>query len=181
MITRLVHDQRGITLPELLVALVISSIVGALAITVFVTANRADVYSQQDTAALDELRFATELITKEVRQARLVYADSTDTYLHVWIDFNIDNQQDLNERVIWEVRTVGGDTDLIRYSEDPNDPITLVAEGMQPVAAFGYDPALPGIPRTITIQLTVDMNTAANTPGERVIQSQIRLRNAATP
>lgn len=173
-------DERGFSLAELLVTLGIMSIVGLLSVTLLVTALRTDEFSRQETNALDELRFATEFMTKEIRQARLVYPDSTDQYLHIWIDYDIDNQQDTEEKIIYEIDTSGPVPVLIRYSEAGNPTRRILLEGIVVAPLFTYEPAFPAVPRTVgmTLQADADPTTA---PGARTVISEVRIRNAATP
>lgn len=174
------RDDRGFSLVELLVTLAILSVVGILSVTLLVTALRTDDYSRQETTALDELRFATEFITKEVRQARLVYPDSTDQYLHIWIDYDIDNQQDADERIVYEIDTTGITPTLIRYSEAGTPTRRILMEGIVVAPLFTYEPAFPAVPRTVGMTLQADVDPTSE-PNARTVMSEVRIRNAATP
>ena len=179
MIRLLRSDDRGISVPELMVAMILASIASLLLFSLLDVANRVDLFSRDDSQVLDELRFASQMIKGDVREGRLVYDDSTDRILHIWIDSDIDNQQDANERVYWEIRTTGGDTDLVRYTEANTNPV-IIAETIVDGPAFAYNPGIGSDPRTVTITLTADEDPA-EPPAARVIESEIRLRNVETP
>lgn len=182
--TTLLHrfsaDEEGFSLAELLVTLSIMSIVGILVVTLLITALRTDDYSRQETSALDELRFATEFMTKEIRQARLVYPDSTDQYLHIWIDYDIDNQQDADERIVYEIDTTGTTPTLIRYSEAGTATRRILMEGVVVAPIFTYEPAFPAVPRIVGMTLQADVDPTSE-PNARTVMSEVRIRNAATP
>ena len=176
---QLIYNDSGISLPELMMALAISVTTTLLLMTIAFTTNSVEAFAQDDSATLAELRLATERITKEVRQSRIIYTDSTDRILHFWVDYDLDNQQDAEERIYWEVLTTSGDTDLVRYTEADATPI-LVAETMVDGATFAYAPVVGSVPRVVTITLTMDYDPS-EPPASRVIESQIRIRNGSTP
>lgn len=178
MMSRLITDEAGITISELMVAIAITSITTLLLTTITFTTNRIDTFAQDDSSTLAELRIATERITKEIRQSRIIYPDSTDRLVHFWVDYDLDNQQDDNERISWEVRTESGDTDLVRYTEADPTPV-VIAESYVDGPTFSYDPVVDSVPRVVTITLTMD-GDPDKAPGSRVIESEIRIRNGAT-
>lgn len=178
MMARLITDEAGITISELMVALSITTITTLLLTTITFTTNRVDSFAQDDSATMAELRVATERITKEIRQSRIIYPDSTDRLVHFWVDYDLDNQQDPDERISWEVRTESGDTDLVRYTEADPTPL-VIGESYVDGPTFTYDPVIGSIPRVVTITLTMDEDPN-QAPGSRVIESEIRIRNGAT-
>jgi Tfp pilus assembly protein PilW len=171
---RLLNDERGITFVELMVAMSISAVVGLLLIAALNMVTRVDRFTRQDSQALGELRTAIERFQKEMRQARKVYADSTGTSAHFWVDYNRDNQQNPEERLIWRQETVSGETRLIRTSEAGG---TLIeAFDIVPGSTFVYVPA-PEDTTVVTITLTADVSSGSG-PSSRTVRTQVRLRNA---
>ncbi len=180
-IDRLRADEAGLSLAELLVAMMISSLALSLLAVMVSSSVRAEIFSRDDSASLDDMRIVAERITKEMRQGRLMYPDSTAYRAHFWVDFDLDNQQDADERIYWEVRDDGtGDWDLVRYTDaDPTELVIaefVVDEG----DVFAYDPPFPGIVRLVDIAITFDVDPNER-PVAHTVESSVRLRNAATP
>lgn len=172
---RLDADERGITLVELMVAMVITVMVGLLLIAALTMVTRVDRFTRQDSEALAELRTATERFQKEMRQARKVYSDSTSTSAHFWVDYNRDNQQNLSEKLIWRQETVSGETRLIRTSE-AGGTIIQALDIVPGSSSFVYVPA-PEDTTVVTITLTADVSSGSG-PSGRTVRTQVRLRNA---
>jgi type II secretory pathway pseudopilin PulG len=171
---RLLADERGITFVELMVAMAISAVVGSLLIAALSMVTGVDSFTREDSQALGELRTAAERFQKEMRQARKVYADSTSTSAHFWVDYNRDNQQNLEEKLIWRQETVSGETRLVRTSEAGGSIIQAV--DLVTGSMFVYDPA-PEATTVVTITLTVDVSPGS-APSGRTVRTQVRLRNA---
>lgn len=175
------RSDRGVTLPELLIAILISALALALLGAMVSSGTRAEIFTRDDSAALDDMRITAERITKEVRQARLLYGDSTDYVAHFWVDFDLDNQQDLDERIFWALRDDGtGDFDLVRYTEAEPTQVVISEYAIDAGPVFTYDPLLPDVVRTVNFAIAFDVNTA-QPPVAHTVESAIRLRNQATP
>ena len=180
MIDRL-KSEDGITLSEVLVAMLISSLALALLAAMVSSGTRAEIFTRNDSVSLDEMRITAERITKEVRQARLLYLDSTDYMAHFWVDYDLDNQQDLEEKIYWEVRDDGtGDFDLVRYTEATPTPLVISEFAVDGGPVFTYDPVLPGIVRNVRFAIVFDVDPT-RAPVAHTVESTIRLRNQATP
>ena len=104
---RLPADERGMTLPEVLIAMVITSVVTSVLLMGTVSIYRGHNFTQQDSASLGALRTSLDRFEKEVRQARIMYDDSTGKLVHVWVDYDRDNQQDDVEQILWEIEDLG--------------------------------------------------------------------------
>lgn len=180
MMDRLRSDD-GLTLSEVLVAMLISSLAMALLAAMVSSGVRAELFTKKDSESLDDMRITAERITKEMRQARLLYGDSTDYVSHFWVDYDLDNQQDLEERIYWAVRDDGtGDFDLVRYTDaDPTE--LLISEHIVDAGpVFTYEPALPDIVRNVHFAIVFDVDPT-RVPVAHTVESSIRLRNQATP
>lgn len=171
---RLVADERGITLVEMMVAMAISAVVSLLLLAALSMVFRVDRFTRQDSQALGELRIATERFQKEMRQARKVYADSTATSVHFWVDYNRDNQQNQSEKLTWRQETISGETRLVRTNEAGSSFIEAV--DLVPGSPFLYNPA-PEDTTVVTITLTADVSPGAQ-PSGRTVRTRVRLRNA---
>lgn len=175
------RSDGGVTLPELLIAILISSLALALLGAMVSSGTRAEIFTRDDSASLDDMRITAERITKEVRQARLLYGDSTDYVAHFWVDYDLDNQQDPEERIYWALRDDGtGDFDLVRYTEADPTQVVISEFAVDAGPVFTYEPVLPGIVRNVSFAIAFDVNPA-QPPVAHTVESSIRLRNQATP
>lgn len=168
-------DERGTTLAELMVALAILSIVSIILLTGLFTAQRTETYTSQDSQTLTSLRVSMERFEKELRAARKVYDDSSATKVHFWVDSDRDNQQDLAERIQWEVVASGDGANLTRKT-DADAGAIVVGEGFLLEGLFSYAPAPPDTTLVI-IDFVADVSPAAHA-SERRVHTEVRLRNA---
>lgn len=174
---RRLRDERGITLPEIMIAIGILSLVGGVLFMALNSALRVDSFTAEDSQALGSLRTATERFQKELRQARTVYDDSTDQRIRFWVDYDRDNQQDPVERVIWELQVSGPEGTLTRETDAGGDQTIVVLNDVLPGSLFTYSPAPPDT--TIVNVLLIGEVVSGNRPSPRAIEFDVRLRNAA--
>lgn len=198
----------GMTLVELMVAMLITGIVAAMVVAAYILTTRVDRQTSQDHQALSTLRLATDRIERDLRQARRVYKDSNASRLHMWVDYDRDNQQDLSERITFEIKTnnglapatAGTTSTLTRTTDDPATSPLLIADNMQlfPPAdvdrlTFQYLNALGATAFTSvaapsaswTATTLVDIRFASDAaegpyPAPRTLKTEVRLRNATT-
>ena len=174
-VRRRLHDDSGISLVELLIAMFIVSIIGSILYGAFVSVLRTERFSGEDSHALAQLRIGTDRLSAELREGKRVYVNSTARLVRVWVDRNRDDRQDANERVTWEIRDAGGGLgNLVRYT-DANPSIQPQAgQFLFPNAAFSYDVPPPG---TTTVKISLSVRSQTGIAGTRTIEEQIRLRN----
>lgn len=168
--------DEGVSIVELAIAAGISMVVLAVLFAGAVTVQRTEVVSEDDSRSLGELRVSLERLSKELRQARIVYADSTAARIRFWVDRDGDNQQDSVERVIWESATVGSRAEL-RRSTDAGGGSSVVSDALVPGDLFGYTPAPPAT-SIVSITLAADVRPGSRA-GPRTVNTQVRLRNVA--
>lgn len=169
-------DERGaFTVSELVIASALAMIISAAALSGLITATRTESYLSQESIALSELRIATERFGKEVRQARVIYADSTAKKVRFWVDEDRDNQQDLEERVSWElVGKPDGLAELRRRTDAGTD--VIIHAQLVDGDAFAYEPAPTA---TTVITATFSADARPDDGGDaRPVRTEIRLRNA---
>jgi type II secretory pathway pseudopilin PulG len=171
----LLRDERATTLVELMVSMAILSVVSIILLTGLFSANKIETYTSQDSQTLTSLRVSMERFEKELRGARKVYDDSTATKVHFWLDFDRDNQQDLSERITWEVTAAGDGANLTRKT-DADSVAIVVGEGFLLEGLFSYAPAPPDTTLVI-IDFVADVSPTAHAT-ERRIHTEVRLRNA---
>ena len=181
---RLHQDERGISFVEMIVAMAISAVVGLLLIAAMNMVTRVDQFTRQDSQALGELRAATERFQKEMRQARKVYdandlPGSTATLVHFWVDYNRDNQQNVDERIIWRLETASSGMRLIRTNDQKEAASAapfIEAVGLVSGSAFSFAPTPPDT-TVVTLTLRADISSGSQ-PSVRTVRTQVRLRNA---
>lgn len=178
--SRIQENERGISFVEMVVAMAISAVVGSLLIGAFSMMHRVDRFTGQDSEALADLRTASERFQKEMRQARKIYDTveppaSTSTLVHFWVDYNRDNQQNLEERLIWRLEAAsGGKMRLVRTSEAGG--MRIQATNLVSGSSFAYAPAPPDT-TVVTLTLRADV-TPGDQPSARTVRTKVRLRNA---
>jgi type II secretory pathway pseudopilin PulG len=184
ILDRIRSEERGISFVEMMVATAISAVVASLLIAAMTMVTRVDRFTRQDSEALAELRIAAERFQKEMRQARKVYdvdtpPASTGTIAHFWVDYNRDNQQNADERIIWRFETASSGMRLIRTNDEKEaagEGPFIQAVGLVTGSSFAYSPAPPDT-TAVTLTLRADI-AAGNQPSGRTVRTQVRLRNA---
>lgn len=182
--TRLIREEGGLSFVELMVATAIAAMVGSLLLAALSMVTRVDKFTREDSEALGELRTATERFQKELRQARKVYdvlnlPASDSSLLHFWVDYNRDNQQTADEKLIWRFETASSGIRLVRTSEEMeanSEPPLIQAIDLVSGSSFSYSPAPPAT-TVVTITLRADAGSGSQ-PSARTVQTQVRLRNA---
>ncbi|MDQ3659966.1 MAG: prepilin-type N-terminal cleavage/methylation domain-containing protein [Actinomycetota bacterium] len=176
---RLLDDQRGLTLPEVLIAMVITGVVTSVLLMGTVSVYRGHNFTQQDSASLGALRTSLDRFEKEVRQARIMYNDSTDKLVHVWVDYDRDNQQDPVERILWEIEDLGSNRAQLTRDTEGSDPVVVSRNLVFDAAAadFEYNNAVVEEASMITVQFVA--RAAGSLAGERTVTTRVRLRNAS--
>jgi type II secretory pathway pseudopilin PulG len=169
-------DERGaFTVSVLVIASALALLISAAAFGGLVSATQTESYLSQESIALAELRTATERFGKEVRQARVIYADSTSKMVHFWVDSDRDHQQNLNERISWEIVATSEGMAQLQRRTDAGMDATIHAQ-LVDVDAFSYAPAPT---ETTVITATFSADTRTDDGGDaRPVRTEIRLRNA---
>jgi prepilin-type N-terminal cleavage/methylation domain-containing protein len=193
---RFLDDQRGVTLVELLVVIVISAIIGSAILMSVVSAARAEQRALDLRENTDAARLATERIRDDLRGSFGVCDGSDASTLIVW-----DGDADGNERIEdTELRTftlVDGD---LRRADGTGAPATIVfgvGDGSSfayfdrdgqpvaaPVAGTGLDCQSTAIVEgrgdiaSVGVTLAGDRGPAGRT-SPTVVDTTITLRNAA--
>ena len=182
---RAVDDELGMTLVELLVGMMITVLVLALGLTVFVSTTRTEVHTEQDSRALLELRTAADRLTREMREARLlcplIGAETTADTVRFWVDADFDNLDACvgTEQVVWRIRSGA----LERTSAAGGATVDRAAENLQAGSQFNYSYPTPvssptSEVTTIGVILVADVD-ADRYADERRVETEIRLRGAS--
>lgn len=168
------------TMTEILVGMALTAILTSLVVVAVSATHRSFRYTDRDSEALGALRTAIDRVEKELRQASVVYPDSTARRLHVWVDYDGDNQQELSERIIWEVETVSGAGHLTRTTEAAGGDKRTLVRNLVAVDAFNYSDTPVEDSTTVAISLSAKSQAAGDGPSARSVKTEVRLRNVAT-
>ena len=76
---RISRDQRGLTLVELLITIVLLGIVMAICVQVFVTIGRTVSTTDQNSQNTDQARLAVQQIDRQVRSGNVLYNPAAET------------------------------------------------------------------------------------------------------
>lgn len=170
LVTRNRDREAGLTLVELMVALMLSAIVGMMLVTWMTSAMRSANLHRDDDMAVQSLRESQERLTRELRSATGLI-NASDTSLTIWIDEDWDGEIDAGETVTWEVTDDGR---LVRSTDDGDEWVLM--HGLVPASSgFTLDGATVEDTRVVTIVLVASVGDGT---GTRSAESQIFLRNA---
>ena len=170
---RRVTGERGVTLVEVLVVVVLLSVIGTLVTKAVLDSHKVVRVTDDQTQGLSDVRLAAERLGRDIRDARAVLCNPTGTdptlaaadascqyHLQLWIDYNSDYAKQTSETVTWQLATSSrpGQYDLVR-TVDGNQVVqarTIVTQ-----VAFSYDRApgatVPNAGETTTELVNVNM------------------------
>ena len=104
-----VDGDRGMTLIELLVAMVLLGVVSSLVVVGVAQASRLLTHTDDENRGLQDAKIILDRLSRDIRQARGVVCDGAggDTYcrehLQLWIDADSDYVEDPEEIVTWKL------------------------------------------------------------------------------
>lgn len=194
------RDDRGVTLVETLIVMVLLAIVSTLVTRAVIDSHKVVRIVEDQTQGLADVRIASERLGRDIREARsvvcnppgtpaaLVTSDPTcQRHLQIWVDYNSDYVQQVSETVSWSLtpsvrpnqfdlsRRVGGGADVVQA----RTIVTNVAFAYQPVQPLTAAPP-PGAAHTtvVNVDMTYDSNTRSGTQNKTVSFTG-RLRNVS--
>lgn len=172
MIRRKLVEDGGVSLVELAITLLITSIMSISLITWITTAGKAAGLHREDDQAIQELRVAKELLTRDLRIARAVLV-AEPSRVSVWIDSDEDEYRDPGETITWSFDdgTLTTRTDLTA----PHVEVSAL-DGFH--SHFSYDdPEAAGVSQVgVTLVATVSARTGE--PEQRTLTVAVHVRNA---
>ena len=176
---RRVSGVAGFTLIEVMVAIVLLGVVSAIAQTLLLGAYRASRYSDSDFQGLSDARVALDRLSKELRQAEMVYSGSDATHVQFWVDLNRDGAAGPGEVITYTAATVTSPTGVasveLRRSVNGTPGYTVLARALTSTTVFTYDAPPPGT-SLVSVTLTAGLNVK-DSAQPRVVSTQIDLRN----
>jgi type II secretory pathway pseudopilin PulG len=168
--------DEGMTLVELLVAMMLLVVVGGISVAIFSSLSRAQVRQSDESQGLQDVQTVVERLSRDLREARGVDSTATATQLTLWLDLNSDYQQTADETITWKLKLnpVTNHYDVLRI----NGNNVAVIEGHTLVSqlAFSYN-ALPVAGSTVvTVDMQYDPITGSFATAKHS-QFQVRMRN----
>jgi prepilin-type N-terminal cleavage/methylation domain-containing protein len=186
--TRSGGSDKGLTLVELLVTIVLISIVGTLVLSAVIRAQRTLIHVEDENKGLQDAKVILERMSRDVRQARGVVCDAAASdptckyHLQLWVDSNSDYLQQTTEVITWKLEPSGdGHFDVWRTVGTGSGAVarrqasTLIVKTL-----FEYEAAKPiEKSQVVYIGMTYDSNVGHGTD-QRQAAFTARLRNKGT-
>ncbi len=159
----------GLTLVELGVSMVITSLLGALMITWFAAGVGSENSHQSYDAALSDLREVSDRLGSELRGSGYLTAAEPGT-ISFWLDGDRDGVVESGETITWAIDGVT----MVRSTDDGATSAVL-ATHLGTDSAFSYDAIAPADVTRVTISLVADATTRAGTDQiEHVVEIYLR-------
>lgn len=168
---RRLRDERGITLVELSVSMLVTSLLGALMVVWFSAGAGSETSHRSYDEAIADLREVSDRISREVRGAGYLTSASPAS-LTLWLDGNRNGAEDAGETITW---TIAGAT--MTRSTDVVGESAVLATRLGEGSGFTFDSTDAAAVTRVTLTLTADATTRAGI--DQIEQTvEIYLRNA---
>ena len=186
--------DRGATLVELLVTMIVLGIVGSVTSAALINTHKEHRLTSDEAEGLSDVRVVVERLGRDVRQARSIDAGATSAKLVLWIDYNSDYIKDPvhqpEEIVTWQLQAQGGGSNqfnVLRQTTPTSVRVearTLVSDisfhyysgdGTELTATSGLSASSAKTVTTVTADLKY--NAMAGAAADRVTTFTERLRN----
>jgi type II secretory pathway pseudopilin PulG len=182
------RDERGTTLVELLVMMVLISTLGMVLVTAFAATTRSSKVGEDESQGLSDTRTVIERLGRDIRDARGVTCDGTapdttcQSHLQLWVDYNSNYKIDTSTEVVtWQLQSLG-DGHHYKVVRTVGGVSTTIATSLIVQVAFSYDQAPTNAntspTRTVTTSMTYDALYGLGA-GSRDLTFTERVRNVA--
>ena len=146
--------KKGLTLIELLVALIVTSIVLTAAVTLAYALDTVNDFTDETSKKQAQIRFATVRISDLIRHCKLI-CGTPGGQLAVWRADDGDGQININELVYIERGTENGYLRLCEFPSNDTSPVNLI--DIETLSTSGYDVTyVPLIPQCSNVQFYLD-------------------------
>ena len=173
---RLIRNERGLTLVELLVTMGLMAVISLVVTTALITTNQVVRHTDDENQGLADAKVVAERLGRDLRDARGIASGADAHHLVIWIDANSDYIQQSSETVTWQLQADAGSTghyDVIRTVQGASQVVearTLIND-----IAFVYSPNPPDA-QLVTTTMTYDALLGGSAKSRQVTFST-RLRN----
>lgn len=131
-----VTSDRGVTMTELLVSMLLLVAVSAGVATALASSQRLFAFVDDDATGSLDVRTAIERLGRDVRNARGLDAGATRGALQLWVDANSDYQRQASEIIKWTILPRGDHFDVGR--QVGSGPVATQASTVVSAIAFCY-------------------------------------------
>jgi prepilin-type N-terminal cleavage/methylation domain-containing protein len=170
--------QRGLTLVELLVTVLVGGVLAAMSLSAFMSGLNTLARADDQARGQAEATVAAQRMARDLRQARAVRTGSGASVLHLWVDLDGDAVMGPAESVTWRAVAVGDGTGHLTLERaDGTGERSDVSASLVSGALFTYDTTVPATARVVTVRLEYDAVAGAYAPPKLVV-FDARLRNA---
>lgn len=167
---RLLGGDRGLTLIELMVSMLLMGILSGLVLDAYVSTTRTLRHDTNESQGLDDVNKVVERLGRDIRDARGIAPGADASHLVLWIDSDSDYIDQPSENVEWQLQaTSGGHYNVVRIV--PSGATIVEANTLITNIAFSYPTANEVVTSMTYNQLQI--SSAAN----RVSTFTERLRN----
>jgi hypothetical protein len=187
---RRLADERGTTVLELAITMLILGMVGALLMNSLSISSEAASHVDDQNRGLADLQVVTERMSRDLRVARGVDAGATTSQLTIWIDADSDYVRDTDENITWRIKCRTGvncGTDERQYDvERVTGPVAtgavqIVGQSLVSDIAFAY--TINGAP-TLTpqnataVKVSMEYDAIIDAYAQKnTVDFEVRLRN----
>lgn len=188
--------ERGVTLIELIVTMILLGVVSTLVVTAVVQSSQILRHNDDEEKGLQDAKVILDRLGRDVRESRQVVCDGSyadpnypsildptcTAHLQLWIDSNSDYVEEPTEVVTWRLikDSDGVHWDVLRYvgSGAGGTPVTSQREASTLIAqiAFTYDSPTFTLVNQVSILVRYDAVLGGGS-GIREVASSVRLRN----
>lgn len=146
--------KKGLTLIELIIALIVTSIIVTAVVTLAYALDTANEFTEDTCKTQVQIRFATLRISDLIRHCKLI-CGTPGGELAVWRADDGDGQININELVYIER---GTDCDYLRLCEFPSTDSSVVSlSDIETLSTGGYDVTyVPLVPQCSNVQFYLD-------------------------
>ena len=133
---RIRYDDRGVTMTELLVSMLLITAVMAGVGTALLSARKVFAYTDDDATGSLDVRTAVERLGRDIRNARGLDSGATRGSLQLWVDANSDYRRQAAETITWTIVVRGDHYDVAR--QVGSGPAQTQASTVVSAIAFCY-------------------------------------------
>ena len=137
------HGERGLTLVELLVTMVLLGVVSAICVAAFLSGSNTVGRVDDDARGQGDQRVMSERLSRDLREARGIDTPAAGVdpkkQLTIWIDGNANYVKDVGEIVTWKLASTAdpdGHYDVVRSTNAGNS--LIVGRALVSSIAFSY-------------------------------------------
>jgi Tfp pilus assembly protein PilW len=183
---RLLRDEGGFTLPELLVTMMMMIVVLFALYSIFDMSMRVFSFGNDKTEAVENARLGLEKMEREIRAAYPYdKANGNTTVLTTWTASQITFGNDLNGNRIVDASEVityrrGADpTTLVREKGGSSQPVIGYVDGLsfQYLNRFDGSASSEGEIAIVRITLTISVDRGVGGPATQTLTTDVALRN----